>query len=198
VESALGTRVYNEYGCAEFGTIAHECEAGSLHVAAENMTVEVMDGERPCGENEPGELVITELGNRAMPLIRYRTGDIGAIASSPCSCGRQLPVLRSIEGRAWDMLERKDGQFFHPAFFLYIFEDAKERNLGIEHYKVYQTSVDAFFIQLIPGSNYSREAAEGFIRGEIQRKFDADARVEFQLVNAIPREKPGKQRQVVG
>lgn len=198
LESTFETKVYNEYGCAEFGTIAHECEAGSLHVAAENMIVEIVDGERNCDLDEVGEIVVTELSNRAMPLIRYRTGDLGAISSEKCSCGRELPVIGSIQGRAWDMLSRKDGRLFHPAFFLYIFEDAKDRNLGVEHYKVHQTDYAEFLIKIIPGKTYSKAGSEAFIRNEVRRKFDTDARIKFELVEDIPREASGKLRQVVG
>lgn len=198
LESTFGTKVFDEYGSAEFGAIAHECEAGSKHIAAENLIVEVLEGNRICSKDEPGELVITELSNRAMPLIRYRTGDLGTISSHPCSCGRRLPVIGSIQGRAWDMMKRKDGQLFHPAFFLYIFEEARDRNLGIEHYKVHQLAVDKFLIKIIPGRGYRKTTSEAFIRHEVKRKFDPDATIEFEIVHDIPREKSGKLRQVVG
>ena len=57
---AFRTRVFNEYGCGELGTIAHECEAGSLHLSDENMLVEILDGERVCDPGESGEIVACE------------------------------------------------------------------------------------------------------------------------------------------
>ena len=74
IERAFHSRVFNEYGCGELGTIAHECSEGELHINDENMIVEILDGERTCEPGEKGELVVTELNNLALPLVRYRTG----------------------------------------------------------------------------------------------------------------------------
>ena len=67
IEDVFSTKVFNEYGSGELGSVAHECEEGSLHVSAENMIVEVLDGERTCDAGEIGELVVTELNNYASP-----------------------------------------------------------------------------------------------------------------------------------
>ena len=80
-------------GCGELGTISHECEAGSMHLSGENMLVEILDGERVRGPGGIGEIVVTELNNCAMPLIRYRTGDFGALGAGTCECGCTLAVL---------------------------------------------------------------------------------------------------------
>ena len=97
---AYGASVLDSYGMREFGTIAAECDRGSYHIEAERLWVEVVDAEgRPCPDGESGELVISNLVNRAMPLLRYRTGDVGAVDPAPCGCGLPHPVLRLIEGR---------------------------------------------------------------------------------------------------
>jgi phenylacetate-CoA ligase len=77
-----------------------------LHVQEDHFLVEVVDpdsGER-LGEGEQGELVFTTLAKEALPLIRYRTGDIGTVDSAPCECGRTFARLTSLAGRRDDML----------------------------------------------------------------------------------------------
>ncbi len=86
LEEAFGPTVFDTYGCREVMMIAAECEAhDGLHVSMENLVVEVVVTEngtqRPAREGETGEVVLTDLHNRAMPFIRYANGDT-AIADS--------------------------------------------------------------------------------------------------------------------
>src|SRR5690606_32007777 len=94
VESAFGVKIFNEYGCGEVGSIAHECEHGNLHIMADNLLIEV-DGDKE------GELIVTDFFNLKTPLIRYRLGDYGRLSGANCSCGRSLPVLDNVYGRAY-------------------------------------------------------------------------------------------------
>lgn len=197
LETTFNTKVYNEYGSAEVGTVAHECRYGKMHISSENMIVEIIDGDRVCEAGEVGEIVISELNNKAMPLLRYKTGDLGSMSVLRCKCGCSLPILEKIEGRMWDMIHHKDGRKFHPAFFLYIFEDAKDRNLGIRHYKIIQEDYQKFKILIVPGPNYSKKT-EAFIGSIIQREFDKNTELEFKIVESIRREPSGKLRQLVG
>jgi phenylacetate-CoA ligase len=75
-ERAFAARVFNEYGCGELGTIAHECEKGRLHMHAENLLLEIIPPDAAVASDGAGEVVVTELNNLAMPLIRYRLGDL--------------------------------------------------------------------------------------------------------------------------
>lgn len=80
----LGARVIEFYGCTEVGAIAAECPAGSLHVFSELVHVEVMSGDEVLPPGEKGDLVMTSLTNRAMPLVRCRIGDRGSLSPDPC------------------------------------------------------------------------------------------------------------------
>lgn len=104
MQKAFGCRIANRYSMAEFGTVASECPAGCLHSHAERVIVEVVRNGESVADGQEGEFVITDLDNYAYPLIRYATGDIGAIHTEPCNCGRGLPVLRSIDGRIVDYI----------------------------------------------------------------------------------------------
>lgn len=197
IETTFSTRVYNEYGSGELGSVAHECEHGSMHVMAENMIVEVLDGQETCGFNKVGELVITELNNIAMPLIRYRTGDMASISDKKCQCGRSLPVIENLVGRSYDMVRNKEGEIFHGEYFMYIFEDAKRQNMGIAAFKVKQIKLDEFIIYLKKGDDYDPQA-ENYIRNRIQVDFDKNATINYEYTDAIEREASGKMRLIVG
>jgi phenylacetate-CoA ligase len=195
-ESVFGARVFNEYGCGELGTIAHECERGAMHINAENLIVEILRNDIPCRPGEVGEIVITELNNLAMPLIRYRLSDFGALSVDPCPCGRTLPVIEKIFGRAYDLVRNRDGKVFHGEFFMYIFEEAKRRKLGVRTFQVVQKAAESFVIKIVPGNEYGAET-ERFISDRIRQGFSRSADVAFMQVDEIPREASGKMRLIV-
>lgn len=197
LESTFSTRVFNEYGCGELGSVAHECEKGALHIMAENMIVEVVEGERVCKPGEKGELVITELNNRAMPLIRYRTGDIASLSPKTCSCGRHLPVIENLHGRAYDMIRNADGKAFHGEFFMYIIEDAKRKNLGIGAFQIIQQEQELLRIKIKPEPAYNQGTRE-FITRRIKDGFSSNATVVFEEVAKIERAPSGKMRLIIG
>jgi phenylacetate-CoA ligase len=197
IEGVFSTRVFNEYGSGELGSVAHECEEGSLHLSAENMVVEILDGERRCRPGEVGELVVTELNNLAYPLIRYRTGDFAALAARPCKCGRTLPVIENLYGRAYDTIRNCEGRLFHGEFIMYIFEEAQRRDLGVRAFQVVQETLHSFTVRIVPDDKYGSHT-EKFITERIRNGFDQHTHVAFKQVTHIPRAPSGKMRLIVG
>jgi phenylacetate-CoA ligase len=114
--SAWNARVTDSYSAEETGYIALQCPRHEhYHVQSENLLVEVLDdGGEPCRPGEIGRVVVTTLHNFAMPLIRYAVGDY-AEAGVPCDCGRTLPVLTRIHGRARNMFVLPDGTRYWPS-----------------------------------------------------------------------------------
>lgn len=109
IEEAWGARVIDHHGLTEVGPVSVECweMAGGLHVNEAEFLCEVIDPATggPVDEGEPGELVITNLGRAANPVIRYRTGDMVALRTGPCGCGRTWARLDGgILARADDMV----------------------------------------------------------------------------------------------
>lgn len=88
IEQGLGARVIETYGCSETGTVGYECPAGSVHIFAEHVEVEILRNGKPARPGEAGDIVLTCTTNRVMPLIRYRVGDRGRLSPDPCRCGR--------------------------------------------------------------------------------------------------------------
>jgi phenylacetate-CoA ligase len=110
IERELGLSAVAFYGLSEMcgPGVAAECLAArdGLHVQEDHFLVEVVDpdGDEPVAEGDEGELVFTTLTKEALPLIRYRTGDIGSVVTAPCECGRTLARVVSLRGRRDDML----------------------------------------------------------------------------------------------
>lgn len=113
--SAWGVRATDMYSANEVGHIAFRCrEHGRLHVQAESLCVEILDGAgRPCAVGEPGRVVVTALHNFATPLLRYEIGDIASFGA-PCPCGRGLPVLERVMGRVRNLVRTPDGRRYWP------------------------------------------------------------------------------------
>jgi len=127
--------------------IALQCpDSGLLHVQSENLLVEVLNdrGQR-CLEGEVGQVVVTDLHNFAMPLIRYSLGD-WAEAGPPCPCGRGLPTLRRVVGRTRNMAMSPKGSLFWPVLetqrFLEIIPHLRQ-------YQFVQTRCDAILGTLV-------------------------------------------------
>jgi phenylacetate-CoA ligase len=120
LDRLLGLRAVNFYGLSELcgPGVAAECLTAreGLHVQEDHFLVEVIDPAdgRPLGPGVEGELVFTTLTKEALPLIRYRTGDIGSVTDDPCECGRTSVRLRGLRGRHDDMLIVR-GVNLHPS-----------------------------------------------------------------------------------
>ena len=190
IESAFGVKVFNEYGCGEVGSIAHECEEGSLHITADNLIIET-DSEK----GEAGELIVTDLYNSVNPLIRYRLGDFGSVLESKCRCGRNLPILGSIKGRAYDLLLMPDGRLVHPESVIYVFEDIQKRGKVFEQFQVIQNSLIDLDVYVVPRDKFSPKIMDD-VEKNLKSVLHADVNVNFFQVDSIERENSGKMRVV--
>ncbi len=109
IEDALDLQAFNNYGLSEIigPGVSGECAMrDGMHLAEDHFLVECLDPDtlEPVADGEPGELVITTLCKRAMPLIRYRTRDIATLDRRPCGCGRSMTRMSRVRGRSDDML----------------------------------------------------------------------------------------------
>ncbi|WP_347756877.1 hypothetical protein [Agrococcus sp. ProA11] len=111
LEAVFGAPVYDEYRGSEFGWLAGECaERDGLHIFSDVHRIEVVGADgRSLPAGEVGDIAITDLRNRVFPLIRYRTGDQGALREGLCPCGRALPLMEQPKGRDTDMIRLPSG-----------------------------------------------------------------------------------------
>ncbi|MDG6901775.1 MAG: phenylacetate--CoA ligase family protein [Nitrososphaerota archaeon] len=145
IESRYNAMVTANYGSAEVGAIGGECSAQTgIHVFTDYHLMEVLKGEEPASPGEEGEVVITTMLNRAMPLIRYRTGDYATLADEEkCECGSYLPRLKFVSGRKQDFLVRKGGTTLSPHFVVEFFDGL----LGPINYQLAQQGDDRFILR---------------------------------------------------
>ncbi|MCD1295632.1 phenylacetate--CoA ligase [Methanocella sp. CWC-04] len=107
IEDLMDIKAYDIYGTSELsGPLFTECKCqDGIHIWADHFLLEIIDKNGdPVPEGHKGELVVTTLSKEALPLIRYRVGDITVINNEECECGRTHPRIMRIMGRADDML----------------------------------------------------------------------------------------------
>lgn len=196
IERVFNCKVYNEYGCGEIGTIAHECSSGGLHLTSENMIVEIVDDNGnsvPAGEQ--GEIVVTDLVNYSMPLIRYKIKDYGDISTKPCVCGVNLPCLEKVYGREYDYLVNSRGEKFHGEFFLYMIENINKAGISFQGVQFVQSPDLSIVVRLV-GENLDEQTLSNYFKNTIAEKMDDNVDVSVDFVEEIQRESSGKLRVV--
>ena len=191
IQQAFHCPAVTEYGARDAGLVAHECPAGRLHVNAERIIVEI-DEDKHFSVPGKGEIVITNLLSRAMPLIRYRTGDVGQLDAAECSCGRGLPLLSSVEGRQTDFLVTPSGRVLHALAIIYPIREAP----GVAEFQVVQETVGRVVIRLVADHSFSESACQSLI-GKTRLALGGEVLVEVERVSTIPRLPSGKFRYVV-
>jgi len=195
IESVFGSPVFDRYGCREAGGVAQECaERNGLHIFTEHVVVEVVDenGE-PCGPGRTGEIVLTKLDNYAFPLIRYRIGDIGAISGRTCPCGRNLPMLERVEGRAFDIIVGTNGNHLSGTFWTILLREYVE---GVKSFQVVQEELGRLVLRLVVDERFDEAARSKLISG-VREKCGEDMTVDIEEVDEIPLTGSGKRRFVV-
>lgn len=147
IEEKFGAQVYDGYGSVEvapLGGLAWECNDHGFHINADCVILEfIKDGER-VSPGEEGEIVATSLYKYAMPTIRYRLHDLGSQSEETCSCGRNLPLIGSLEGRQVDCLVADSGELVSP-FRIIV---ALERIEGVDRYQLIQNELHQLTVRI--------------------------------------------------
>jgi phenylacetate-CoA ligase len=189
IEGAFGCRVFDKYGAREFSGIAHECDAhGGYHVNAESYIVEVVRDGRPAAEGEVGEVLVTDLNNRCVPLVRYRLGDLAVATSAACPCGRGLPLLERVIGRLQSIVLGTNGRYLPATFFAHFF---KEFEYAVARYQVVQDVRDRLDVRIIRRSRFGRETEQRIVRG-LADVLGQDMTIRLEFVDTLPLGRTGK------
>lgn len=196
IEQVFGAPVANGYGGRDAGFIAHQCPAGSLHVTAEDVIIEIINREgRVLPPGESGEIVVTHLATRDFPFVRYRTGDVGVLAGpddAPCACGRTLPVLKEVQGRSTDFIVAQDGTVMHGLALIYIVRDLP----GVAGFRIEQESLDRTCVKVVSEPGYPDDGDQR-IRDGMRARLGPSVNIVVEHVAQIPAEGSGKFRYVV-
>jgi phenylacetate-CoA ligase len=163
--SIFGTNVYDFYGSNEIGSIAAECEEQvGHHVSSENVIVEIVGTNGAAvSRGQIGSVVITDLNNYTMPLIRYKIGDLSSLLDDECPCGRGLPLLGPIEGRITDVIVTPDGRFM----CLSTFGSRVLHETHVEQFQIHQGSRYELTARVVLGPQWRKVEGE-IIRRKIQ------------------------------
>lgn len=187
IEEVFGCKVFNRYGLQETGMVAIECPVGSgMHISQEILHLEY----EPTVNNDT-QIIITDLINHAMPLLRYETGDRGVPDPSPCPCGRGLARIQEIEGRIIELLPTSDGRLVNGQVFA-TFHSIK----GIRQYQVVQKTTSHMRVKLATNSEFKEQNVEPIVT-TIRQAFGPDTRVDFEYLEEIPFTRGGKYKLVV-
>ena len=160
IEKAFACDVYDCYGATELGCVAWECsEHRGLHINTDTTVVECLNGDQPAAPGQPGRIVCTALHSFAMPFIRYDIGDIGVLGDGPCLCGRGLPLMTRLEGRADDFFVASDGRSISPSVVV----NRVKRTPGIGQFRLTQKSTARIDAQIVSAAGFSDASKDAFI-----------------------------------
>ena len=194
IEHAFHAPAYNTYGCREVMLIASECDVRQgLHVNADHLVAECiptsMNADASTGA---GEVVLTDLHNYGMPLVRYANGDLATPSHSTCSCGRGLPLWQKVDGRILDALRGPDGRFVPGEHIVGIFMGMP----GVRQFQVVQRGPRKLEVRLIPDATFRHESLPP-VRERLVHSFGEGMEFEFTLHDEIPSGPGGKRRVTV-
>jgi phenylacetate-CoA ligase len=190
ISKVYGCEVFDGYSGVEACCLISECENHRLHVSPDVGFVEILDEDgRPVADGKDGEIVATGFLNHDQPLVRYRTGDVARWSTTPCDCGRAMPVVEEIVGRIEDTVIGPDGREtvrFHGL------------TLGIPEIRecqVVQEELDHIRVRVAsdrPLANSEIATIKNRVTGRL-----GDVRVDVEPVEHIERSSRGKFKAVV-
>lgn len=192
ISEAFQCECYDDYSTIEFHQVAFECSHHRSHLAADNVIVEVTQEGRPAPAGEKGDILITGLTNRAMPLLRYTIGDIGAFSAERCPCGRGFPVMKLVEGRVDDYITLPSGRKLSPR----LVNPAIEFFPGIREHVLVQESPDEFTVYVNIAPEYEVTTAASIV-SELKNLFQEPVHIQIVHTTEFERGRTGKLRCVV-
>jgi phenylacetate-CoA ligase len=191
IEEAFGCPVYNFYGSREINNLAAECPTREgLHVNAQTRYIEIVDDAgRSVPPGVPGRLLLTDLTNKFMPLLRYEIEDVGSWRDQPCSCGRPFPLLERVWGRSSDFIATPEGKLIHSVFFTHLFYDIPQVTLFQVNQKDL-ADVDVYIVLKAGVSEYPKT----LLNERLRAAFGPLVQFTTKVVPTIERPQSGKHR----
>ncbi len=195
MEGVLGAPVYDQYGCSEVFWLAIECrEQKGLHVMSDIRSLEIVgEDNASMPKGEYGDIVVTDLENRAFPLIRYKNGDRGRYLKSECSCGLPFPLLDKVKGRESECLRLRDGGVIAGEFLTTIFDDSPD---AVESFQIRQEADYSILLICVVGCDKTKRLICEEKRQQLSELVRGNVEVRLRFVERIDHE-GGKIRYIV-
>jgi len=180
--------VYNRYGNREFGAIATECsEHQGLHINERDCVIEIKS---PDSRTIAGNLIVTYLHNKAMPFLRYNTGDmVTSHSETACRCGRLSSRLSGITGRESDTIRTGSGNLIHGEYFTHLLYAARR----VREFQFIQEKINQYRLLLVADGREDA-ATENSLRSQILDEVGHEAGLEIEYVDHIPVLPSGKRK----
>ncbi len=192
ITGAFGVEVYDSYGLREAGLVGHECQHHTMHTMDEQLILETIDPATLRPADGEGELVVTNIMGPAMPLFRYRTGDIVTLKNEPCPCGRKLGGIAISGGRIADFVVTDKGKWVVGYSFIYICRSVK----GIVKFQVVQERIGEIRICLVTDNQFPPDGKEQVEKAARARLQSTDTIIVEQVQDIAPAPS-GKYRPVI-
>jgi phenylacetate-CoA ligase len=193
IEQELGIPVVSTYQATEALRIGFQCEARrGFHISTDQVAVRVVDASgRDVSPGERGELVVTNLTNRATVVMNYRLGDLVTAAAGSCACGRTLPLIEDIDGRLDDLIGRPGGTWVHALAILPGLQAVE----GVQQVQVVQEELEAFRLRVV----WARGSEErpGELVARMSAVLGEHIRVWVEPVQVLEQEASGKVKTVI-
>ena len=164
-------------------------EHKKLHINTDHLVVETIADNGEVVTEESGDLVITDLYNYGMPLIRYVNGDRATLINSTCDCANPLPIMKSIDGRKLDIIKTPSGKKIPGELFPHLFKEFE----NITRFQVKQSKIDELDITMIVNHTLSSADQEKMM-SEINKYADNELTLHLNFVDDIPLTVSGKHR----
>jgi phenylacetate-coenzyme A ligase PaaK-like adenylate-forming protein len=194
IARVFSAQVLPYYGCGEVYSLGYSCpEGGGYHTCDEHAVIEVESDTGQANFEGDGALLITDLDNRAMPLIRYRNGDAGQIAAPGCPCGRSLGRIVRLDGRVNDMLLTTSGGKFSGVIATHSFRLIDH----VESYQVVQRAPGQATVRIVRGPSYDPAVEEPKVYSIFRKHLGEGSQVAIEYVTSIAKTPAGKARFVI-
>jgi phenylacetate-CoA ligase len=199
IAAAFQCKVFNRYGSREVGDVACTCPTcHELHIAAFTHYVEVLDPNgQPTKAGDIGEIHVTVLTNHAMPLIRYRIGDLAIPSDKTCDCGIPWPLLSEIKGRDFEMFKTRSGKRIHGSMLHFAFL----RKTWVRRFQAIQSSIEEMEVNIeLTDPTMAPELLKRLtmeLSEAIEVEFFSEIKVKICIVEEIKLTKTGKLIQTI-
>jgi phenylacetate-CoA ligase len=195
IERRFGIPVWTLYNATESFRLGFSCEVSrGIHLHDDLCHVRVLRRDGTDQEpGESGEVAITNLVNRATVLINYRLGDLASLSAKACSCGRNLRMIESLDGRAGDVIFLASGRTLPPRFVANTFQ----RFDGVRQYQFIQHGPREFEVKLVLADAGPAGAMAAQVVSVFRELLGEDAQVKVTMCDEIQRPANGKFRYVV-
>ena len=196
IEGRFGCLVHSTYQAVETGRIGFQCEERSgFHLNVDLCPVRMVDaGGRTLPPGQVGEVVVSNLYNRAMVLLNYRIGDRGALSTRPCPCGRSLPLLARLEGRSSSTLRLADGREILDHVLTHAYKDVIQDAIA---FQIVERKRGDFLWRVVAAPGANRSAVEKGILDTARRVLGEGNTLAVEFVARIDPGPLGKFKRVV-